>query len=84
MLPLAGPCAQRPSGDLGTVACAAACDQAGAGCAAHITDATGACTLLRDYQLNTSTPDSLKYALCFKSVKQWQAFGQPDKQGMYW
>lgn len=72
------------AGDVGTVACAAACDVAGAACAAHMTDTAGTCTLLKSYALNTTAPDSTKYALCFKSVKEWEAFGQPDKNGMYW
>ncbi|GBF97656.1 hypothetical protein Rsub_10532 [Raphidocelis subcapitata] len=71
------------AGDVGTVACAAACDVAGAACAAHMTDALGTCTLFRSYALNATAPDSLKFALCFKSVKEWEDFGKPDRNGMY-
>lgn len=46
-------------------------------------DATGTCTIFSSYALNTTAPDSLKYALCFKSVKQWEEFGKPDSGGMY-
>jgi len=71
------------AGDVGTVSCAAACDVAGANCSAHMTDAMGTCTIYSGYALNASAPDSLKYALCFKGLKDWEAFGRPDK-GMYW
>jgi hypothetical protein len=71
-------------GDVGTVACAAACDKAGPTCTMHLTDASGTCTLYKAYDLKTMAPDSLKYSLCFKTVKQWEEFGSPDKNGMYW
>jgi hypothetical protein len=65
------------------VSCAAACDVAGSGCAAHMIDAMGQCTLLSSYDVASAAPDSLKYALCFKGAREWDAFGRPNK-GMYW
>lgn len=49
-----------------------------------MTDAMGTCTIFKSISLNTTGPDSLKYALCFKSTQDWNAFGNPDKNGFYW
>jgi hypothetical protein len=49
-----------------------------------MTDALGTCTLFKSYLLNETAPDSLKFALCFKSVKEWEDFGKPDRNGFYW
>ncbi len=79
------PAPSRPqSGDIGTVACAAACDLAGSACAAFALDAYGVCTVYKSYAQNATYPDAKKYTLCFNDVRAWEALGRPDAGGMYW
>jgi len=84
LTPLFPPNTHKLTGDVGTVACAAACDVAGPACVMHLTDALGKCTMYSSFDATAAAPDSKKYALCFKDVRAWEAFGQPDQLGMYW